>query len=219
MRRGAARDLHRDDRGVRRHASILPVGKVPPVPGGNASGCGPMADGIPCRQSDAGEERLIDLLPGVNGAQSVGVARGGSTRIVRQVEDVGDSRGAIVVAKVVALPVDAAVQNLKPPLERSEVLAEDLKRQLGRSEALAEDLKPQSEQVKSLSEHVQGLAAQYEREQKQLAAQVETLTENMVRLGEHVTVLTNAYEGLQKSVNAMIAVSNTVVRDMDELLR
>ena len=41
--------------------------------------------------------------------------------------------------------------------------------------------KPQSEQVQSLSEDVQGLAAQYEREQKQLAGQVETLTENMVQ--------------------------------------
>ena len=85
----------------------------------------------------------------------------------------------------------------RTPSERSEVLAADLKQQLGRSEALAEDLKPQSEQVTSLSEHVQVLAAQYEREQPQLAAQVETLTENMVQLGGHVTVLTNAYEGLQ----------------------
>ena len=70
-----------------------------------------MANGIPCRQSGAGEERLIDLLPGVNGAAPVGVARGGGTGIVGEIEDVGDSRGAIDVAKVVALPVDAAVQN------------------------------------------------------------------------------------------------------------
>ena len=39
-----------------------------------------------------------------------------------------------------------------------------------RSEVLAADLKPQSEQVQSFSEHVHGFAAQYEREQKQLAA-------------------------------------------------
>ena len=84
---------------------------------------------------------------------------------------------------------------------------------------MAEDLKPQSEQVQSLSEHVQVLAAQYEREQTQLAAQVETLTENMKLLGGHVTVLTNAYEGLQQSVNEMINVSNAVVRDMNELFR
>ena len=94
----------------------------------------------------------------------------------------------------------------KPQLERSEVLAEDLKQQLGRSEALAEDLKPQSEQVKSLSEHVQGLAAQYEREQKLLAAQVETLTENMVQLGGHVTVLTNAYEGPSEGIRQIGAI-------------
>ena len=38
-------------------------------------------------------------------------------------------------------------------------------------------------------------------------------------LAGHVTVLTNAYAGLQTNVNAMIDVSNTVVRDMDELFR
>ena len=64
-----------------------------------------------------------------------------------------------------------------------------------------------------------GLGAAGAAQTRCCAAQVETLTENMVRLGKHVTVLTNAYEGLQQSVNAMIDVSNTVVRDMDELLR
>ena len=70
-----------------------------------------MADGIPGRQSGAGQERLIDLLPSVNGAVSVGVARGGGAGIVEEIEDVGDPRAAILVAEVVALPVDAAVHD------------------------------------------------------------------------------------------------------------
>ena len=111
MRRGTGGDLHGDDRGVGGNASVLPVGAVAPVPGGNAGGCGPVADGIPGRQPGAGEERLIYLLPGVNGAASVGVARGGGGGIVEEVEDVGDPRAAILVAEIVALPVDAAVQN------------------------------------------------------------------------------------------------------------
>ena len=39
------------------------------------------------------------------------------------------------------------------------------------------------------------------------------------QLGAHVTILTNEYEALLKSVNTMIDVSNTVVRDMNELFR
>ena len=110
------------------------------------------------------------------------------TEMAQQAEQVGKLQNQVQ-------RLEEAVQDLKPQLERSEVLAADLKQHLGRSEALAEDLKPQSEEVKNLSEHVQVLAAQYEREQKQLAAQVEILTQNMVQLGGHVTVLTNAYEG------------------------
>ena len=45
------------------------------------------------------------------------------------------------------------------------------------------------------------LAEQYEREQTQLAAQVETLTENMVQLGGHVTVL--HVRGLEQRVSGL----------------
>ena len=67
-------------------------------------------------------------------------------------------------------------------------------------------------QVERLEKQVRHLAAQYAREQKRLAEQVENLTENMMRLGGHVTVLTNAYESANDSHNAL-------VRDLDELFR
>ena len=38
-------------------------------------------------------------------------------------------------------------------------------------------------------------------------------------MGAHVTTLTNAYEALLKNVNAMIDISNTLTRDINELLR
>ena len=63
------------------------------------------------------------------------------------------------------------------------------------------------------------LAEQYEREQMQLAAQVETVTGNMQQLGTHVMTLNNAYENLSQNVNEMINVSNALVKDLNELIR
>ena len=50
-------------------------------------------------------------LPGVNRAASVGVVCVIGARVVRKVKDVGNSSRAVVVPKVVALPVDAAVED------------------------------------------------------------------------------------------------------------
>ena len=49
-------------------------------------------------------------IPRVHRAPSIGVVRVVGARIVRKVEDPGNARGAVVIAEVVALPVDAAIQ-------------------------------------------------------------------------------------------------------------
>ena len=87
------------------------------------------------------------------------------------------------------------------------------------AEQYAQEQQRLSGQVASLGEHVQRLAAQYAREQKAHIEWASTLMEQQQQLGAHVTILTNEYEALLKNVNKMIDVSNTVVRDMNELFR
>ncbi len=104
-------DLCRDDRGPWCDASVLRIDAVAAVPGGNARRRGAMTNGVPRRQGGAGGQRVVYLLAGVNGAASVGVIRVPGARVVREVEDVSDSSRAVVVSKVAALPVDAAVED------------------------------------------------------------------------------------------------------------
>ena len=46
-----------------------------------------------------------------------------------------------------------------------------------------------------------------------------SLAAGIYRMGTHVTTLTAAYEELLKNVNEMFNVSNTLVKDLEELIR
>ena len=46
-----------------------------------------------------------------------------------------------------------------------------------------------------------------------------SLAAEIYRTGTHVTTLTNAYEELLKNANVMFNVSNTLVKDLEELIR
>ena len=46
-----------------------------------------------------------------------------------------------------------------------------------------------------------------------------SLAEGIYWTGTHVTTLTTAYEELLKNVNEMFNVSNTLVKDLEELIR
>ena len=80
------------------------------------------------------------------------------------------------------------------------------------AEQYAQEQTQLSAQVESLGKQVRQSAEQYTQEQKK---HVEWIGE----LGVRVTTLTDAYDSLLENVNRMIDASNSVTRELNELLR
>ena len=74
-------------------------------------------------------------------------------------------------------------------------------------------------QVADLEEQVRQLADHSAQERKAHIEWASTLVKQQQQMGAHVTTLTDAYDSLSENVNRMIDASNSVTRELEELIR